>query len=326
MLHLFPCRVRKQRGFTLVELLVVIAIIGVLVALLLPAIQAAREAARRSQCVNNLKQITLATHNYHDAHGLLPPGGRAPFRQTWYHAILPYIEQGALEYDGGVDYHLGTNRLIPLARVPTVQCPSSQQKVVSAFQRGNYVCNIGNLGRGGTNQNNAFVLQSRPLGDTEVKYGRAPFVSASDTASFQGGFVQKSLSFIYDGTSTTLAFAEVIQGTSGTSVHGNPNQTDHRGMPYHADYNWFSTWRVPNAPDPDINAGSGNTCVPTPFAPCHSAGIVGGPCDAAARSRHPGGVNASMLDGSVRFFTDNIAWAVWQALGTAQGREPIPSL
>src|ERR687898_633618 len=97
---------RAMRGFTLVELLVVIAIIGILVALLLPAVQAAREAARRSQCVNNLKQIGIAIHNYHDAHKKLPPGSplvgpnddpQLP-GMTWAGLILPYMEEGAI-YD-----------------------------------------------------------------------------------------------------------------------------------------------------------------------------------------------------------------------------------
>ena len=309
---------RPQRGFTLVELLVVIAIIGVLVALLLPAIQAAREAARRSQCLNNLRQITLAAHNYNDTFGLLPPGSLDPHRQTWYHAILPHLEQASLaaEYDGGL-YHIGPNRVIAETTVSTMQCPSSTQKVLSSFFRGNYVCNIGNLGRG---RGSVYVLDSRTVGDVTVQYGRAPFISAGVDE-----FRQKSLSFIYDGTSNTLAFSEVIQGTTGTSVHGNPNQTDHRGMPYQASYCWFSTWQVPNSPDPDVTAGSGNTCVPTPFAPCVAGGIVGGPSYIAARSRHPGGVNASMVDGSVGFISDNIQWEVWQALGTAQGQETVPS-
>ena len=85
---------RPLHGFTLVELLVVIAIIGILIALLLPAVQAAREAARRMQCTNNLKQLCLAAHAYHDSTNKLPPGGLSPWRQTWYHAILPFVEAG----------------------------------------------------------------------------------------------------------------------------------------------------------------------------------------------------------------------------------------
>jgi prepilin-type N-terminal cleavage/methylation domain-containing protein len=85
-----------KRGFTLVELLVVIAIIGVLVALLLPAVQAARESARRAQCVNNLKQVGIAMHGYHDTYLKLPPGARSCCWGTWQMEILPFIEQGQL--------------------------------------------------------------------------------------------------------------------------------------------------------------------------------------------------------------------------------------
>src|SRR5450432_3245114 len=87
---------RKNRAFTLVELLVVIAIIGILVALLLPAIQAAREAARRSQCVNNLKQVSLAMHNYHDTYQTLPPGNHSCCWGTWQVSILAFIEERQL--------------------------------------------------------------------------------------------------------------------------------------------------------------------------------------------------------------------------------------
>src|SRR2546430_1890949 len=86
---------RTRRGFTLIELLVVIAIIAVLIALLLPAVQAAREAARRMQCVNNLKQIGIAMHNYHDVPNVLPPGSRSCCWGTYFHFILPYVEQSA---------------------------------------------------------------------------------------------------------------------------------------------------------------------------------------------------------------------------------------
>ena len=84
---------KRFKGFTLVELLVVIAIIGILIALLLPAVQSAREAARRAQCTNNLKQIGVAMLTYENARKLLPPGGLNPHAQTWYHALLPLIEQ-----------------------------------------------------------------------------------------------------------------------------------------------------------------------------------------------------------------------------------------
>jgi prepilin-type N-terminal cleavage/methylation domain-containing protein len=128
----------SRTGFTLVELLVVIAIIGILIALLLPAVQAAREAARRSQCTNNMKQIGLALHNYHDTHKTFPPAaiwgtpntpanvlGRLPdpYHHTWCTAILPFMEQQPL-YDT-VDFRLRAwGQTIVSTQVQTLRCPS----------------------------------------------------------------------------------------------------------------------------------------------------------------------------------------------------------
>ncbi len=128
-------RRRLQEGFTLVELLVVIAIIGVLVALLLPAIQAAREAARRSQCSNNMKQIGLAVLNYESAVGRLPAGSTTetasiggPYYTTWTVEILPYLEQAPLYdlWDSKQDIIAATNRRLRETFVSSYQCPSDQ--------------------------------------------------------------------------------------------------------------------------------------------------------------------------------------------------------
>ncbi|MDD4270934.1 MAG: DUF1559 domain-containing protein [Thermoguttaceae bacterium] len=312
-----------RRGFTLVELLVVIAIIGILIALLLPAVQAAREAARRSQCTNNLKQIGLATHNYHDTFKALPPGGRNPHWQTWFHALLPFIEQAALKdmWNPAYQYHLGGNINVAqaLKDLATMRCPSD---IDSQSYRGNYVCNAGNVGVNGTGSVNLAVLASRTLASgTVVKNGGAPFIIATDA----GGFRYTELPWMVDGLSNTLGFSECLQGQVGTGVSGTANVADIRGGLYHAAFCWFTTWFPPNYEGPDVNPDSGNCCVPKENAPCVSAQMVGGPTSLAARSRHPGGVNVNLLDGSVRFVSDTIEWATWQALSTSEGNETINS-
>ncbi|MFG0263414.1 MAG: DUF1559 domain-containing protein [Novipirellula sp. JB048] len=168
-----------DQGFTLVELLVVIAIIGVLVGLLLPAVQAAREAARRMQCTNHLKQIGLATHNYHDTFQKLPPGGRNPFWQTWYSATLPYMEQQTLYelWNPSYQYHLGGNVVIARTPVATFQCPSGL--VNEDYYRTNYACNAGNVGVNGTSQNNLGPLASRSLGTRTIRNGGVHSVRAA---------------------------------------------------------------------------------------------------------------------------------------------------
>jgi len=318
------------KGFTLVELLVVIAIIGILIALLLPAVQAAREAARRMQCTNNLKQICLATHSYHDAQNMLPPGGFNPHKQTWYHAIMPYMEKGTLsedvDFSTGNGYHQGSNRLIPESAVEDVHCPSDQASSFDpsstnawlTFFRGNYACNAGNVGVSGTTSWNLTVLPSRTLGSVTVENGGQPFV-----ISVAAGFEQYSLNDITDGTSSTLAFAECLQGRQGTSNTGRTGVFGLRGAVFHAAFCWFTTWDTPNSTTPDRNPDSDGCCVPTDLGPCQSATVIGGPATLSARSKHPGGVNASMFDGSVRFVDNNIRWEVWQAMGTSQGGEVV---
>lgn len=323
---------RGKRGFTLVELLVVIAIIGILIALLLPAVQAAREAARRMQCTNNLKQIGLAAHAYHDAHNLLPPGGFNPHRQTWYHAILPFVELVAFAegWDPTLGYHEGGNALLPESAVDAVRCPSD--KVVpynpadptgwNNFYRGNYVCNAGNTGVNGKSSWTVSVLQMRTISSTTIQNGGQPFVISFDT----GEFKQHTLNEISDGTSNTLAFAECLQGEIGTSNGGKQNRQDLRGAVFHAAFCWFCTWTTPNSRAPDVNPDSDGCCVPTDTAPCLSAEPTSaGPVHLAARSRHPGGVNGCLLDGSVQFYNDDVEWSVWQALGSSSGGEVLPA-
>src|SRR6478735_1342134 len=176
---------RSRCGFTLVELLVVIAIIGVLVALLLPAVQAARESARRNQCSNNIKQIGLGVHSYNDVYGIMPPGNYHSVFGSWLVWILPYVEQQALRdrysNDGmsgypttGIRYGNALNLPVTTTQIKAYTCPSDTKSAVAGLISGvtfhNYTANYGNTTRG----------RIGPAGTTSTGapnvFGGAPFI------------------------------------------------------------------------------------------------------------------------------------------------------
>src|SRR6516165_3003949 len=312
------------RGFTLIELLVVIAIIAILIALLVPAVQKVRAAAARTQCLNNLKQLGLAMHNFHDATKKLPPqtanNKNSCCFGTWQMAILPYVEQNALwtayvNYGGdattGPKYEQAQNLLVTSVRLETFTCPSD---VTNAPKSGtyngvkynitqhNYLVNVGNIdyAQGGDG-----VLPDQPAG---LKFGGAPF---SHNKLFR-------LTDITDGTSSTLMLAEVNQGQG----------QDFRGLTWWAEGSGFTVYRTPNSPLFDyISNGKGAPgCVPKSQNPlnadCQSRASPNWNVF-TARSRHGGGVNVVFCDGSTHFISDNIAWTTWQALGTSQGGDLV---
>jgi prepilin-type N-terminal cleavage/methylation domain-containing protein/prepilin-type processing-associated H-X9-DG protein len=299
-------KLRRVRAFTLVELLVVIAIIGILIALLLPAVQAAREAARRTQCCNNLKQWGLAMHNYHDVQKTLPIGmTNSPQRHTWVVSMFPYIEQTGLyrAYDQNVGYWQPPNTIqnattgLMNFQVSVYFCPTDRRGYWRADSywrsRGNYVVNFGN---------------TRVAGGP----GSGPFA------------FNRSLKMadVLDGLSNTMFLAEVIMALED-------NRWDCRGDVHNDDDgSFFATVNTPNA-GIDSCIICTTTYPPAPHLPsCTTAaggggrfnGTVSAPA-VSSRSLHPGGVHVAFGDGSVRFANSEITAVAWQAGGSSHGGE-----
>jgi type II secretory pathway pseudopilin PulG len=325
-----------------VELLVVIAIIGVLVALLLPAVQSAREAARRGQCSNNLRQIGLAIHNYEDTWKYLPPGSYHAVFGTWITTILPFVEQKNLHdgffYDrsanfrpsppGGIRYGSAQNLPVTRTQVPTFVCPSDTKTATGGVSISNgvtfhnYVANYGNTVRGRVNSGTTSTNQVNV-------FGGGPFVEViHDIAGGPDGspsyytYIMHDNTFrknmrmaeITDGTSNTLAISETVQGKGG----------DLRGFGWWGGGAHFETLLMPNSP---LNDRTEQSCTPAiklnPPCQNRTAGNAQLEESIAARSRHPNGVMATLCDGSVRFFSNNVAVDVWRAWGTAHGGDVV---
>ena len=311
----------EKKGFTLVELLVVIAIIGVLVALLLPAVQAARESARRSQCTNNLKQLGVAVHNYGDTYrGALPVGEYSWGWGTWLVGMLPYIEQqnlyeqyrgfGGINAAGGIDanfaYSAAVNQPVTRSTIKTYTCPTDNKvapRGVITFH--NYLANHGNttLGRQGTFGTSSTGQPNR--------FGGAPFIQVSNSNSVPQVI---RLAEIVDGTSTTLAFSETIKG--------QPGGQDLRGFAWWSSGAHFETHLLPNTSQPDIVEQEQYCVNRHPNPPC-AGPTSANPQNIAARSRHPGGVQVALCDGAVRFISNNIALDTWRAISTTNSGEAV---
>lgn len=303
---------KRRQAFTLVELLVVIAIIGILIALLLPAVQAAREAARRSQCTNNMKQIGLAMHNYHDTFKKLPPGAWGCCWGTWMMCIQPYMEQNTL-YD---DYHWeqkwGTpadtcryshsiNRPVATTRLPGHTCPSDLPNApILSINNHNYSANYGNTG---------YAQQATLNG---VTFGGAPFGPVGNSSQLNRIV---GMAAIIDGTSNTFLVGEVLQGQG----------QDLRGFQWWGDASSFTTYLPPNSPLPDrIYSSSYCRSDPKLNLPC-AVSTGTDPTMFALRSRHPGGVNVTLCDGSTRFISETIDLNNYRALSTCRGGEVLDS-
>jgi len=294
---------RKLSGFTLVELLVVIAIIGILVALLLPAIQAAREAARRTECNNNLKQIGLALHNYHDTYRKFPPGyfttitsSSNPQRYCWMQTILPFVEQASL-FDQ-FQTHIN-NRDNPWDwvgsddKIDGFMCPSDPAagKVTSAGFHGNYL----------------------------AVHGGHSLQPSSNQTSANGMF------FVY----SEITLADILDGTSNVAMAGEirllKDGADRRGRYYQIGYETANaTLALRDTPNSAAgDRGHQGRIKNSKWAPSGHTSGSGGWYRLNARSYHPGGVLMALADGAVRFVSDNVDLTTWNNLGNREDGNPL---
>lgn len=312
---------RRRLAFTLIELLVVIAIIGVLVALLLPAVQAAREAARRATCTNHLKQIGLALHNYHSAHETMPPG-RVRSRvenlglvYSVFAQILPQLEHGpvfnAINFQLNADRGVGgpENDTARRTRIAVFLCPSDTSSPSDAPDQApiNYQMNVGTLHS--VINNNGIFYENSCVQFADLRDGSS-LTAAIGELSRGEGF---RTNWVIEVASQPLASYEATCAPNGPAVARARGNRWIYAAPNHTMY---SHHRVPNDVNPDCRTGN-------PFGDRTNLEWDLLAIDGAARSFHNGGVNVLFGDGGVRFIKDTISRPIWQALGTRAGGEVI---
>jgi len=311
---------RRLRGFTLVELLAVIAIIGTLVGLLLPAVQSAREASRLATCSNNLKQIGVAMHTYHDAQKTLPPGFAQGGYGTWFPLVMPFIEEArasTLWQGWGNTYYDYQASYVSFGqmRFSSFSCPSDTPATCklgsNLWTKHNYVTNNGNTA---TNNANSTTGQTMTQSLNGVTFGGAPFVVVDHNKGIRPGVAFKQ---VIDGLSKTLMASETIQGKETST------KIDVRGIVFWGNGSGFTAYSTPNTSDPDLYWDSSACNVLFPDNPPCGGLSASNPGRQSARSRHRGGVNAVMCDGAVRFFENGIFVDTWRALSTTQGGETV---
>jgi prepilin-type N-terminal cleavage/methylation domain-containing protein/prepilin-type processing-associated H-X9-DG protein len=347
---------KTRRGFTLIELLVVIAIIAVLIALLLPAVQSAREAARRMQCTNNLKQMTLAVHNFLSTNNTFPDG-IGPFpttsaggtRLSVQGLLLPYLEQSAMYGAFNLSLDVNSTSQNDTARCQQVSaflCPSDARGGRSPGSRV-YAASTGLLGQSNYYGNNGATAAqiygssatSYPLQETNSNTLGVFNVSLDAAGNVSS---KTGIALITDGTSNTALFSEIkismLPFPAPANVAGDPstvylpsgwNATTDNYIPQAActglPYNTRITYRGQQYYRGNIPELAYYNHTMTPNTRLLDCGDVTyfTSSHMAARSYHPGGVNTSFCDGSVKFIKESVNIVTWRALGTRSGGEVV---
>lgn len=320
----------QPKGFTLVELLVVIAIIGVLVALLLPGIQAAREAARRTQCLNNLRQLGLALENYESSHRRFPPTDITEGASTGLsiHArLLPYVEEANLAalVDVTKAYDAPANDAARMTRISMFQCASAndQQLPMNVSLRNtgaatSYHANHGSgilwsIASSPDNPLHAFWPPNGPMyrnsrtGPKDVTDGLSHTAAFSERVMGDGSnSVSTEISDTYQPGTYPANADQAVRDCNAIDIRDLAHQRfSDVGMPWIRAYHSTTIYYHVNTPN-------GRSCM---FPP----GLI----MTTASSHHPGGVNLVMCDSSARFVSENVDVQTWRAAGSRNGGEVV---
>ena len=305
---------KKRTAFTLVELLVVIAIIGILVSLLLPAVQSAREAGRRSQCLNNLRQLALAVHNYHDQFKKIPPGSITTNQLSWHVHILPFFEQSSLynqfDFTSGAYTATGRGRH-GLNRINMYLCPSSPVDKMQTQDPPNTPNFAETIPANNPSAEIPYTTHYYGvLGPVGTSPTGAVYIEESDSSY---GNISKQGMFFYD---TKFTFAAVTDGLSNTLMVAEQSQQNNKtGSRYR-------NWVRGRGAGSDSWFGGCKTIRYTINYPLASS-ITNQFNQRPMGSQHPGGANFNYGDGSTRFHSQNIALSVLLALASRNGAETV---